>query len=77
MPVSRQLRLSDQRLIRQRVREFQGKKINIVLTDSRVIVGDLVSVTDEGVTLINMRLKRVDYSFSAIDEIYFDIVVNA
>ena len=77
MPVSRQLRLNDPRLIRQRVREFLGKKINIVLTDGRVMVGDLVSVTDEGITLINMRMKKVHYPFAAIDEIYFDIVVNA
>lgn len=54
-----------------------GKKINIVLVDSRVMVGDLVSVSDEGITLANMRLRKADYSFAEIDEIYFDTVVNA
>lgn len=75
MPNTKQLRLSDQTLIRQRIKEFLGKKINIVLSDNRVILGDLHGINQEGITLINMRQRKVHYSFDELYEVYFDTFV--
>jgi hypothetical protein len=72
MSRTHQLRLSDQDQIRKRIREFLGKKINIVLNDNRVIAGEIADVLDTGVTVKNMRLKTNHFSFHEINEIYSD-----
>jgi hypothetical protein len=72
---TKQLRLTDQLHIRSRMLEFLGKKINIVLTDNRVIPGELISISPAGIVLRNMRLKEMPFSFDELSEVYFDIVV--
>ena len=68
----KQLRLNDPEQIRKRIDEFVGKQINIVLTDSTVVLGTLEQVTATGITLRNMRLKKATYPFVTLTEIYFD-----
>lgn len=75
MPVTRQLRLTDPSVIRQRVGEFLGKKINIVLMDNRVLFGELFALKEQGIVLKNMRGKIMACSFAEINELYFDTVV--
>jgi hypothetical protein len=70
---TRQIRLSDPDTIRKRVKDFVGKKINIVLADNRVVVGEVTDVQQAGITLRNMRLKLMDFPFIQITEIYLDI----
>jgi hypothetical protein len=70
-----QLRLTDQDQIRKRVKEFLGKKINIVLKDNRVMAGEVTDVLDTGVTVKNMRLKKSHLPFHEITEIYFDKLI--
>ncbi len=72
MPVSRQLRLTEQDRIRQTLRDVTGQKANIVLRDGRVILAEIVKVSDEAVTVRNMRLKTVRLNFSDINEVYLD-----
>jgi ribosome maturation factor RimP len=72
MTRTRQLRLTDQDVIRKRIKEFLGKKINIVLKDNRVTTGEVTALPETGVTLTNMRLKKIHFSFSEIAEIYLD-----
>jgi hypothetical protein len=54
----RQLRLSHPVIIRQRLAEFLGKKINIVQQDNTVIFGELTAVERDQFTIKNMRLKK-------------------
>ena len=55
--------------------KLQGKKINIVLNDSRVIFGEVKEVKPEGVVIENMRLKKALFPFDQVSEIYFDTIV--
>ncbi len=74
MPIARQLRLNDPSVIRQRAGEFLGKKINIVLKDNRVVFGELSTVVADGIVLTNMRHKKSHFSFTQIEELYFDTI---
>ena len=69
---TRQLRLSTPELIRKRLGEFTGKKINIVLNDNTVVLGELKGINDRSVEIMNMRLKKISLDMSTINEIYFD-----
>lgn len=75
MTSTRQIRLNDPVQIRNRMKEFTGKTINIVLTDSRVIIGKLKQVSPSGLDLINMRLTKNHYRFEQLSEVYFDAIV--
>jgi hypothetical protein len=69
---TKQLRLSEPEQIKKRVSSFLGKKINIVLQDSTVVFGELKEVSTIEILLLNMRLKKVRYPYSAIAEVYVD-----
>jgi hypothetical protein len=75
MSNTKQLRITDPLEIRKRISEFPGKKINIVFTDSRVIVGTLMEIKPDGIVLQNMRLKNEYFPFNQLTEIYFDTLV--
>lgn len=75
MPSTKQLRLSDPDVIKNRIKEFLGKKINVVLADDRVIVGELQEVDVSGINLMNMRLKKIRFTYNELSEIYFDVLV--
>ena len=75
MPSTKQLRVTDPQQIKKRIGEFLGKKINVVLTDNRVIIGELKEVNPSGIVLMNMRLKKMEYSFDQLTEVYFDELV--
>jgi hypothetical protein len=75
MPSTKQLRLNDTAQIRQGLTGFLGKKINIVLADKRVIVGDLREVNASGIDMVNMRGKKTHYPFELLYEVYFDVIV--
>jgi len=70
--VTRQLRLNTRELIRKRLKEFIGKKINIVLSDRTVLFGELRSITDTQLIFVNMRLESVTLSIDDINEVYLD-----
>ena len=72
---SKQIRLSDAHEIKVRMSEFLGKKINLVLADNTVMFGVLKKVSAVGVTLMNMRLKEIKYTFDSIAEVYLDTIV--
>ena len=72
---TKQLRLSDSTQIRQRISEFLGKKINIVLADRTVMFGELKKVNNDHIVLRNMRLENVIYPFQSVVELYLDIIV--
>jgi hypothetical protein len=75
MPSTKQIRLSSAVQIRARIKEFLGKKINIVLADNRVIIAELHAVSASGIEVINMRLKKNHYPFEQLYEVYFDVIV--
>ena len=60
---TKQLRISDVLQIKNRMPEFVGKKINIVLSDSTAMFGELKKVNDTEITLMNMRLEKINYPF--------------
>jgi hypothetical protein len=69
---TRQLRLNNEEQIRKRLKDFTGNKINVVLRDKTVLLGELLSANDTSVELRNMRLKKFSLQLSDISEIYFD-----
>lgn len=68
----RQLRLTHPVIIRQRLAEFLGKKINIVQQDNTVIFGELTAVEEGQFTIKNMRLKKTTRLINDIYELYLD-----
>jgi hypothetical protein len=72
---TKQLRISDALQIKSRMPEFVGKKVNIVLSDSTAVFGELKKVSDSEIVLMNMRLAKVRYPFNSISEIYLDTIV--
>lgn len=72
---TKQLRLNDHALIRQRLPEFVGKKINIVFRDNTVTFGELKKITADEIVLENMRLEKMHFAFQSITEIYLDTKV--
>jgi small nuclear ribonucleoprotein (snRNP)-like protein len=72
---TKQIRLSDPAQIRNRINEFVGKKINIVLTDNTTQVGALEAVKGSSIVLRNMRQKKSVYPLTTISELYSDTTV--
>ena len=70
--VTRQLRLNTPDQFQKRLKEFVGKKINIVLTNRTVLFGELRSITDTQLTAVNMRLDPFTLSLTEISEVYLD-----
>jgi hypothetical protein len=64
----KQLRISDP----TKVSEFQGKKINIVLTDDTTVFGLVVSASADVIQLLNMRQKSQSIPVKNIREFYLD-----
>ena len=56
-----------------RIPDFQGKTINVVLVDGNAFMGTLKSVSETGISIMNMRLKKLSIAFDQINELYFDI----
>ena len=73
---TKQLRLNDFNQIRQRMPEFLGKKINIVLTDNTAMFGELTNVSENEIVLKNMRQVKVKFLFRSIVEVYLDTQVK-
>lgn len=70
--MTRQVRLSTTEQIQKRLKEFTGKKINIVLRDRKVLFGELRTVDEEQLTFLNMRQQPVRLLLGEISEIYLD-----
>lgn len=69
---TKQLRLNDPEQIQKSLKVLLGKKISIVLTDDTVVFGELKKVNTAEIQLLNMRLKKITYSFARIAEVYMD-----
>lgn len=74
MAHTRQLRINDPSKIQERIKEFVGKRINLVFHDDRVITGKLDSLTANDITIVNMRNKMMTFRFLDVAELYFDTV---
>lgn len=68
----RQIRLNSIEQIKSRVREFEGKRIQVILSNNTSMYGELKSVEALGIVMENQRLKRNLLPFDTITEIYFD-----
>lgn len=72
MAQTRQLRINDTFKIRERITEFAGKKVTLVLHDGRVTTGIIETVANDSVTLLNLRNKLMTFRFNDVAELYFD-----
>ena len=72
---TKQIRLNDPNQIKMRIKEFLGKKINIVLHDGNVFPGELKKFSENDLTIINMRLKKHSIELNKISELYYDELV--
>jgi hypothetical protein len=70
--VTRQIRLSSQDQIRKKLKDFIGKKINIVLCNRTVLFGKLKHAGETDLTFENMRLEPFTIQLNDISEVYFD-----
>ena len=71
---TRQLRLSSPEQISKRLKEFTGKKINIVLCNRTVLFGELRSIGSADLRFVNMRLEPCSLPLTDISEIYLDFI---
>ena len=69
---TRQIRLNTLDQIRTKLKEFYGKKINIVLRDRTVLFGQLKSIDSTQLRFVNMRLDAVTVSLDDVSEVYLD-----
>ena len=72
MAQTRQLRISDISKIKERITEFTGKKITLVLHDGRVTTGVIETIIADGLTVLNFRNKPMTFRFNDVAELYFD-----
>jgi small nuclear ribonucleoprotein (snRNP)-like protein len=70
--VTRQIRLNTLEQIQKRLKQFIGKKINIVLSNRTVLFGELKDIDDAQLTFVNMRLESFTLSLKDISEVYLD-----
>lgn len=70
--VTRQIRLSTLEQMQKRLKEFIGRKINIVLSNRTVLLGELKRSDDTSLTFANMRLESFTLSLKDISEVYLD-----
>jgi ribosome maturation factor RimP len=70
--MNRQLRLSSLNQIQNRLKEFIGKKINIVLGNRTVLFGELKSIDTAQLTFVNMRNEPFTLPLKEISEVYLD-----
>lgn len=52
-----------------------GQSIQVVLTNGTISMGKLLEITSVAITIKHMRLKKMQFSFSSIAEVYIDHVV--
>lgn len=52
-----------------------GQTIQVVLTNGTISMGKLLEISAEAITIKHMRLKKMQFSFSTIAEVYMDHVV--
>ena len=71
----RQHRIDSPQKIREKIAAFKGKKITLVLANNTSVLGELREVLPESVVIINGRLKKTEFHFSDIKELYFDEIV--
>ena len=71
---TRQQRLTSTSQIQKKIDQLVGKKINLVLSNGTVVLGRLDKANAEVVTMENGRLKKINYPFSEISELYFDMI---
>ena len=70
--VTRQIRLNTLEQIQKRLKEFIGKKINIVLCNRTVLFGELKSIDNTELTFVNMRLEPFTLALNDVSEVYVD-----
>lgn len=70
--MNRQLRLSTDDQLRKRLKEFTGKKINIVLRNRTVLYGELRTADEMQLTFVNMRNEPNSLLLKEISEVYLD-----
>lgn len=68
----RQIRLSEIEQIKSRIKEFEGKRIQVILSNNTSVYVELKSVESQGIIVENRRFKSKLLPFDTITEIYFD-----
>jgi hypothetical protein len=68
----RQIRLNSVDQIKTRIREFEGKRVQVVLSNNTAFYAKVKSVSENGIVVENGRLKKNLLPFNSIAEIYFD-----
>ena len=69
---TRQIRLNTAEQIQTRLKQYNGRKINIVLCNRTVFFGELKSVGPGHIVFENMRRESVTLTLKEISEVYLD-----
>lgn len=70
--MNRQIRLSTFEQLQKRLKDFTGKKINIVMCNRKVLFGELTNIDETQLTFVNMRNERFTLPLKEISEVYMD-----
>lgn len=69
---TRQLRINDISKIKERMGEFAGKQITLVLHDGRTTTGKVETITGDNISLLNHRNRSMTFRYNDVAELYFD-----
>ena len=70
--MNRQIRLSSFDQFQERLKDFTGKKINIVMRNRSVLFGRLRKTDNSQLTFVNMRNEEFTLPLKEISEVYLD-----
>jgi hypothetical protein len=71
----RQHRTDSPEKIRQKIAGLKGRKITVVLANNTSVLGELRSVSDDSIEIMNGRLVTNRYLLREVKELYFDETV--
>lgn len=71
--MNRQVRLSTFDQLQKRLKDFTGKKINIVMRNRKVLFGELKKTDETQLTFVNMRNEEFTLPLKEISEVYMDL----
>ncbi len=61
--------------MQEQLREFIGRKVNVVLRDGSAMIGSLQAAGTDQITIVNMAQRKQHFPLSSVAEVYIDSVV--
>lgn len=75
MEGTKQVRLTHPDQIKTQLATMVGKTVQVVLVNGTITMGKLLEISPTAIIVKHMRLKKMQFPFSSIAEVYFDLIV--